>query len=278
MSTQRPQGKQDPGKLCAEQVRDALRELLEQKHLYQKVSVKTLLDPVQLVLGSGFDFSAILWSPVLHSNYGYNSQSNVLSFQVVNAQLQCRKCDRIQAFAPIDVANFRAEVVTPTSWLLRFQCQGCSMEPEVLMVTRQGVTLTLTGRSPIEEVCVPKIIPRNQKEHIGNAILARQCGQLLAALFHLRVFVEQYCEECASNLPPSGPGRKAADSIDAYMKNLDQDFKARAPSLQKLYEELSARIHTADASKDSALYFDRAIEDVVGHLEGKSFIEKYPAN
>lgn len=91
------------------------------------------------------------------------------------------------------------------------------------MVRREGTKLTLSGRTPIEKVEVPKVIPKTVDRFFSGAIVAYQSGQILAGNFLLRTLLELFAS-------PKATGAKTADvAIDQYMGSLPEVFRARFP-------------------------------------------------
>src|SRR4030042_4379170 len=129
------------------------------------------------------------------------------------------------------------------------------------MIRRKGLKLNLEGRSPIEHVAVPKVIPKKQDKYYSDAIIAHNSGQTLAGLFLLRTFIEQYIRNLynRSELPVD-------QLIEQYMASLPTDFKSRFPSLQDMYSQLSEAIHMATASEE---LFASTVEKINRHFDAK---------
>jgi hypothetical protein len=118
---------------------------------------------------------------------------------------------------------------------LVFQCQRCKSDPEGFLVRRDGHSLYLEGRSPIEHVNIPAYIPKKESRLFSDAVIAFNAGKILAGLFYLRSFIEQFARR-QTNLE----GRIAGDEImESYGKLLPEDLRARIPSLRECYEKLS---------------------------------------
>ena len=102
----------------------------------------------------------------------------------------------------------------------------------------------------------------------SSSVVAYQSGQSLAAVFLLRVFVEQYwrsidavVEAIKEKVRPTG------DEIgQAYKSTLPPDFSGRFPSLCEVYGDLSAAIHSAD---DSPEIYPKACEMVIEHFDAR---------
>lgn len=156
----------------------------------------------------------------------------------------------------------RGTPITEQVFVIAYQCQACKALPEVFMVRRHGIKLTLSGRTPMEQVVVPRFLPKPQSEFFSDAVVAYNSGQVLAGNFLLRVFIEQYVRSfCADPL---------SQDIDAlfteYGAQLPEDFKQRFPSLRHIYNLLSDDIHRATASEET---FVRSKDDLETHFEAK---------
>jgi hypothetical protein len=142
-----------------------------------------------------------------------------VKFQTPDVKLFCERCDRVEAFNVVSVEDFLARDAFDNSYEARednvqvfvvsFRCQSCKLEPEVFLIRRKGLKLTLSGRAPIEHVEVPPIIPKNIQRFFSGAVVAHQSGQTLAGLFMLRTLIEQWVQQKVQN-----GTLKADESID----------------------------------------------------------------
>lgn len=274
--------------LCHEfsrEVSRALRELLESKHLYQRVKVS-----YENMTGANKDaagFRAIAefsWEPRSSSWDPHDADDiNELCFKVSHVKLYCGVCDSPEAFNPVggDGAavivrqgrspwRLQAEEITDRgvvqTFAFPFQCQACKGAPEVLLVRREGLQLILSGRSPMETVPVPSGIPKDVRRFFGGALLAHQSGQTLAGNFMLRTLIEQF----ARNATAASSGMKADEVLELYLTKLPSDFKERFPSFKALYGELSSDIHGAVG--DDGL-FERVRQAIIKHFEARRLFE-----
>lgn len=152
-------------------------------------------------------------------------------------------------------------------YALSFQCQGCRDGIEVFLVCRENNKMTLVGRSPMEQVDVPKFIPKAQRKYYSGAVIAFNSGQILAGLFLLRVLIEQFTREITK------VEGKADAVLDQYMESLPTDFSGRFPSLRKIYGTLSDSIHLARESPET---FENVIRDIEKHFEARTVFDKNP--
>jgi hypothetical protein len=140
------------------------------------------------------------------------------------------------------------------------QCQRCQARPEAALIRRENWRLSLHGRSPMEHVDVPKYIPREERHLFRDAMIAAHGGKLLAALFYLRVFIEQFARRATGET-----GRRSGDELmEHYGKTLPQAHRCTMPSLREWYEKLSEPIH---AAKDDEVLFEEAQEAIEKHFE-----------
>jgi len=160
-------------------------------------------------------------------------------------------------------------------WVVAYQCQSCKGEPLIFLVHREGMKLTLCGRSVMESLPVPKALPKSVAKFYSGAEIAHNAGQTLAGLFLLRTFIEQFWRQLAQSgviaLSGKNPRLYADELGDAYNNTLPNDFKSRFPSLKKIYDEISDRLHSATA--DDGL-FTKAASDIVEHFQARRLFKQ----
>lgn len=157
------------------EVTRAVRELLETKHLYQRVKVS--LEKIEGANNTAPEFRAIaelMWEPLgERATWEPREAADIteLCFRVPHVKLYCGTCQSIEAFNPVGEGvplhgsawRIRAEELTDRgmvqTFAFPFLCQSCKGVPEVLLVRREAFQLILSGRSPIETVPVPADIP-----------------------------------------------------------------------------------------------------------------------
>jgi hypothetical protein len=160
------------------------------------------------------------------------------------------------------VSEVQDNSLTVQVFAFSFLCQACKSIPEVFLVRRLGLKLTICGRAPIEHVEAPPVIPRPVQSFFKGGVLAFQSGQTLAGNFMLRTLVEQWAR-LATGLETE---TKADIVMDTYMDSLPKDFKDRFPSMRDLYGALSSDIHAALGSPD---LFERAQKEIVEHFDAR---------
>jgi hypothetical protein len=268
------------------QISGAVKSLLESKHLYQSLTLEfsALLDTFlqrvesqfQGTVKSGvFTLVRANWSPIDKDNSRHifpseNAQPTI-RFQTPDVKLFCQTCDRIEAFNSLSSEDFLQRQAladffslsgqTVQVWVFSFLCQACKSVPEVFLVRRQGLKLTNSGRSPIEQVNVPPVIPKSVRSFYSGAVVAYQSGQTLAGIFLLRTLMEQWVRSVAASTD-----LLADEALVAYMGTLPEDFKSRFPSLRSLYADLSSDMH---AAKGSPGLFEKARSEIVEHFDAR---------
>lgn len=269
----------------------ALRLSLESKHLYQGVVIDRnalQAEAAQLFADGVQSLDAVInealdadWSPhdeisVQRPSYGGGELPPRIAFYLTAIKAACAECKAVTPFNLRDVLDVYGkrdrgwrpiEVVQgQQEFVFAFECQSCCKAPDVFLVRRRGLRLTLCGRSPMELVLVPKFIPKSVQKYYSSAVVAFQSGQVLAALFLLRVLIEQFTIEASG----AGPGLRADDILDRYTNLLPEDFKTRFPSLKAIYSSLSAAIHAANEATD---LFEDSREKIEKHFDARRVFE-----
>lgn len=276
----------------SEQATQELKKLLEEKHLYQKFTIDMTEVAKKLVRGLVIppsDRIFINWvnnelpkekfSVFLHQispvPRGSATQTPLeLWITLPHPSLYCNSkgCKRRETFTPIwytELSQAMATDATPKKvtlpdgfqmFTLVYQCQRCLGKPEAFLIRRDLLTFYLEGRSPIERVEVPKFVPEKEEHYYSDAVVAFNSGKVLAALFYLRTFVEQFARRITGKT-----GRATGEEIlDAYYESLLPNLKSEMPSLREWYENLSVPLH---AGKDDAEVFTKAKEAIDKHFD-----------
>jgi hypothetical protein len=203
----------------------ALKELLETRHLYQKTTIKDIdafwkdlkdafpIKPYQeniLKLCAQLENSRFYPSTNLMETVERTGGSEVHPTLILkNVKMFCSRCQGREAFSPIwsqDLANELSKPIVsrygsrPDSQIsnrvqflyLAYQCQHCKQEIISIIVKRDGWQLALHGRSPMENIEVPSFIPKPEQWLFRDTLVAMHGGKILAALFYLRTFIEQF--------------------------------------------------------------------------------------
>lgn len=276
-------------------IRDGFKLLLESKHLYQSVSI---IPPEESVFDKNYKEFMAGTMPPSDFKVDYQQLSNracLLSWNIISSdipkggysilqeekgieslsitppdvKLYCRNCKRIEAF------NFQyghtllkeytrnpnsTEESIEQVFALAYQCQSCKKSPEIFLVSRKNLKLTICGRTPIEIVDRPNFIPKEQADYFSDAVLAFDSGQILAGNFLLRTFIEQFVRSISKN-----PCSDDMDMIfSEYNDKLPTFFKEQMPSLKAIYGKLSDDIHGAAGSAD---LFEQSKSDIIQYFD-----------
>jgi len=152
--------------------------------------------------------------------------------------------------------------------MLAYQCQSCKSAPVRFLVTRENRKLQLSGRAPIEDVIVPDVLPKPFRGYFSNAVIAFQCGQTLAAVFLLRVLIEQFwrSQKAIGEKLKSEPRLSGEQLGQLYAESLPKAFKEQFPSLSDLYGKLSESMHLATANAD---FYQDCRDKVIEHFDAR---------
>ncbi len=272
------------GTRVAERVSSALRKLLESKHLYQSVRVNFTMPEMGVPISedtekrswmvrAGYtDYSAA--AGVAPRSLLSDQEDSPIEVEPPIVKIYCRQCNRVEPFHVTTarvIGTYQSVAVGSGShsplqnYELSYRCQSCRGVPQVFLVRREGNKLTLCGRSPIEHVDVPRVIPKAVRNFYSSAIVAFQSGQVLAANFLLRTLIEQWMIQ---SVPKQLDGNEKIQ--DAYVDTLPEDFRSRFPTLRDMYASLSADIHGAIGSAE---LFRSSQEDLLKHFDARRLYE-----
>ncbi|ROZ71478.1 hypothetical protein [Ramlibacter sp. WS9] len=267
-------------------IADALKTLMETKHLYQKTAVDSsairasflpkvanhIRDEAVQMGHYAIDAAVVGWIPstnqkeVLGFFSGGANEPKVV-FTPPDIKVYCtRECHRLEAFNLVSVFQVvrKDESKKPQQieelYAFTYRCQSCKSTPDAFVVRRHGGKRELTGRSPMEHVEIPAVIHKDIAKYYSGALLAYQSGQHLPALFMLRTACEQFARKWAA------PTARADEAMDRYMASLPEAFKSHFPSLKDIYSQLSADIHGAIGSSE---LFVQMTEKLVEHFEAR---------
>jgi hypothetical protein len=265
-----------------------IKTLLETRHLYQKTeaSINRIKTETRFKLHPGhemiFDQFVALWekrrlkpvmAPVFEAaNVGGQAVTMKSPFILLgNVKLFCAPCKASEVFSPLWGKDVAEECHGPHNkemprledhqlFFIAFQCQRCNGDPEGFIVRRSGHRLFLEGRSPIEQVDLPRYLPKKETPFFSDAIVAFNAGKKLAGLFYLRTFLEQFSRRMTGKR-----GRIAGDELmEAYTATLPVAHRDYMPSFREWYDKLSDAIHAA--REDDAL-FEEARAEILRHFD-----------
>lgn len=278
--------------LLNDQITQRTRELLETKHLYQQINLelsalveretKTLDHQMKVSVGSAVRTSiAQAWFASVTPVAVDEDLPTPLTLSVQTVKLFCAKCERVEAFRAI----FIADVLRPTfglyshvkhpatataqTFVLSFSCQSCgeSAIPDVLLIQRRGEHLQLCGRSPMEQLPAVEGIPKEDQKLLSSARIARNSGQALAGIALIRCFLEQFARRDTKST-------EWGDRLMAtYHASLPPEFPSQFRTFVSLYSDLSAALHSASESTD---VFDASLERIVEHFTARKLYRVSP--
>ena len=265
-----------------------VKALIETKHLYQSFNVEPLLAEISIHARSDQaaavvkrelqDYVAGQWQvePALLQGgppvRRITDRPDAPHVAVDTVKLFCRTCRRTEPYNLVYTTDLYQDMEkhgvrlnrdqVTQSLVIGYECQSCKQTPEIFVLLRRGLKVTLVGRSPMEQVQVPSVIPKTHAKFFSDAIVAYQSGQILPALFMLRTFIEQFARHAvaaASNL-------RADEVLDQYMGSIPDPVRAHFPSLRDVYSRLSAALHSASA--DGILY-ERSVKELEQHFDAR---------
>lgn len=292
-----------PEERLAVNASNALKELLSDKHLYQRTAVDLgCLDEISREVDE-LNRKAAAEEPGSHYVPPTLEECRSNLHEIINNKwrLALRKSGGHPWFGKTFGANEPLEVVMPTiksvcsnancgvqspfnpvngsvsetdgaaqeqCFYLEYECQSCKGPTLHFLVKKSKERLMLCGRSPMEVVNVSSVIPKKHAGYFRDAVIAHNSGQTLAGLFLLRVFVEQFWKSIPEVAGAVSMNlRPSGDQLgEAYKGILPADFKARFPSLSEIYEDLSNALHSAKADAD---LFQQSHAQIVKHFDAR---------
>lgn len=262
-----------------------VRLLLEQKHLYQRVNLGLgeLVQPElerldhQMKVSVGSEVRRVIgqpWHGTTQPTAPVEDLPVPIYFSVEVAKLYCGRCERIEAFRSVFLADVlrpsfglyshvkHPAAATQQTFVLTLACQACDAAgvPETFLIERRGDHLQLCGRAPIEQLPPVEGVPKDEQKLIQNARIARNSGQVLGAIALLRCFLEQYARRQTQS-------QETGDKLmAAYHGTLPDIFPSQFRNFVSLYSTLSEALHNANASSD---VIDQAIDAVIDHFRAR---------
>lgn len=131
-----------------------------------------------------------------------------------------------------------------------YECQDCKFADTSFMVMRRGCKIQVMGRAPIEIATISRELSSQLEDDeqalFGEALKAYKTGSELAAVCLLRVALESYLRRITRN-KATDKQVSGEELYEQYKKKLPDDFSfGRVESLGKIYNDLSAVMHTAN--------------------------------
>jgi hypothetical protein len=264
---------------------DALKVLLEQKHLYQKVKVgdpeeywkklrsqhpeekyESQIDSLEMEAS----INDCHLGTEIYFELGIEGKIYETTILLNNAKMFCPPCEGREPFAAVVFRDLqgllkdekRESTLFPPEQVLflTYECQHCHNHQISLIVYRSGWELSLQGRFPMEQIELPKYIPKREQHLFRDTLIAMHGGKVLAALFYLRTFIEQFARRVTGVT-----GKETGDVImERYTATLPLNQRDSMPSLREWYGKLSEALH--DAREDERL-LEAAIEAIEHHFD-----------
>lgn len=285
------------------EAQQAIKELLETKHLYQSISfgeelkkkiqaedLKGVIDKRKSRVSQARDILRGDWALKTEKQQGEGVDPihmgpplglSSIRIDAPRIKVTCSKCKtenapHIAFGSHDDRPNWnengsRHSNNAPTQqvFTIKYVCQSCDQDEESFLcylVTRKGEKLTLSGRSEMEEISVPKCIPSEESKLLSSALITNRASMPLAGLFYLRAFTEQYLRRKTQIADTSTPGDKLAEE---YHKLLPAEFPSKFKCMRDVYRDLSGKIHTANPCQKT---FVVCHEKLVKHFEQLSLM------
>lgn len=187
--------------------------------------------------------------------------------------LFCSECNSVEAFNFVDTSSligydlYNLHDPNIQVFSISYQCQMCKNRPEVFLLRRKNLKISIDGRSPIQQVEVSNFLPKDQKKFIKKSVIAFNSGEILAALFFQRTFLEQFVRIATNDLHT----RELEKVFEIYKGMLPEKFNSLWPSLGAIYSRISEDLHAANPSKEN--YFTSKSE-IETHFEALHLFKK----
>src|SRR4029077_1956592 len=141
-----------------------------------------------------------------------------------------------------------------------YVCQHCKSGVVSVIVKRSAWSLALHGRSPMEQIELPNFIPKPEQQLYRDVLIAMHGGKVLAALFYLRTFIEQFARRVTGIT-----GKETGEVImEKYAETVLHNHRDSMPSLRDWYGKLSEALHVA---KEDETLLEAALEAIQHHFD-----------
>lgn len=265
----------------------AIKFLLENRHLYQSVNIQTLYESM-VKNAVRYD-----WSDMAKMCVVFGAEVDPLfrvelpdTLQLVCSNKICTKLMHphnlalcvlekhgeahgrdFQVYSRTLNAGYRYffksnnDSAVVQQFTIQYQCQSCKGEPLTFMIRRDGLKLQLVGRSSIEPCVLPEGFPSEENTLFSDAICASQTGSTLAGICLLRIAIEQYVRRAVKDFK----GRDLELIFDGYKSTLPDEYPISCAGLLRIaYDKLSECIH---AAKPDGTCFNECLSDLSKHFK-----------
>ncbi len=286
-----------------ESIGDALTTLFTQRGLYQKADLSFEVIGQYLKNNSKNDiayfkseFGKRPWVPVtpdlpkdnhMRSEFFCGIADSPLStptdemkltFPLPSIKMYCSKCKDEHTFSSVGVLwadgfmEYYPIIKDSTEQLFNFSynCGICRDNLIGFLVKRDGLRLTLCGRTERLPVNVPKGIPKKLRPIVADAIGAANENDAFAGFYHLRTFCEHYMKKCIGM--PIEEKITGDELSGKYNSSLDSRMTSGLPAISTIYEAASKLMHERNGGREE---FEKLLSDIEGHLSAKELFERY---
>jgi len=159
---------------------------------------------------------------------------------------------------------------TKQVWHLYYRCEKCHSFSNVITVKREGLRLQVCGRTERFVPPVHRLVPKELRRIIEDALNAVNENDVFGGFYHLRTFVEHFMKAELGEKPDS---KVDGDELcSRYSKGLDPRMKEGLPSFNPIYADLSQRLHARNGERR---HFDEILDAIHHHMEAKALFGKY---
>jgi hypothetical protein len=289
--------------LVQEAIGEALGIVLSERGLYQKaeLSLDRIAKHLESIKSPNFlaikaEFSRRPWVPVspgvarenqaraeffcgvTDSPLSASSEDLKLTVPLPTVKLYCPNCKDDHTFSSITAMWWdgfagcypKFGERTEQVFNLTYDCVHCKSNPIAFLIKREGLRLSLCGRSERLQVKVPRAIPKLLQPIVRDAIGAANENDLSAGFYHLRTFCEHYMK---LGLQIPFAERITGEALgDQYNASLDARMTSGMPSMLSLYEKASKFMHERIGTMED---FSALLDAIEGHLSAKELFLKY---
>lgn len=281
--------------ICKEEVSTLIRQLLEEKHLYQSLRlnediVKSIAQEIiheevsSEVIEMEFNkfTSHFSWKPprnnlVLADHIEKKPNKKIQSIEITFPHIKsyCENCKGYQAFKMIFCQVFSDKKSVKSDlfqhFLVIYECSYCENYEISFLIFREDEKITLVGRSQFGFKKPAPILP-NEEEYsqlISRAQISYDAHYYIAALSYLRLFIEKYVRN-ETGIFTREESQNISDICEEYSQSLPVKLRSVIPSLKSIYEQLSAAYHQGDLEKinEYGTLYEQCLENLKKHFHG----------
>lgn len=202
-----------------------------------------------------------------------------LHFYAPSVRLACRVCKTKATFIAL-MGSHERKLSYPFPratqrgiehiYTVFYRCETCREVIHASLIRREGIRLHLCGFAPRREQAAARSVPKSVERILCDASNAVAEGDVYAGFYHLRTMIEHYIKvSCGIPLELQMRGEEL---ISKHNSNLPIHLRSALPSLAVAYEKLSIHLHarTGDANE-----FSTHLNSICDHIEGVALLNKY---